>query len=98
MSKVCLILLLLIIFVLITRDASYTTQPLELLNALGFENLKNNGGLIRDLEVDLGDSTSVDNHQYDSSDNGAPRTPNATVLMDHNQESGPQMNSDASEG
>lgn len=87
---------------------------------MGFENLRNNGGLIRDLEVDVGDSTSlkpvdyegVDNRQYDSSDNrkvpslGSPssgaygnaRTPNAAVLMDHNQESGLQMNLDASEG
>lgn len=33
-----------------TRDASYTTQPLELLNNLGFENTKHHNILIRDLD------------------------------------------------
>ncbi|KAK3023742.1 hypothetical protein RJ639_044407 [Escallonia herrerae] len=37
------------------RDASYTTQPLELLNALGFEN-PHHTLLRRDLEVPTGDS------------------------------------------
>ncbi|KAL6580182.1 Brefeldin A-inhibited guanine nucleotide-exchange protein 5 [Orobanche minor] len=32
------------------RDASYTTQPLELLNNLGFENTKHHNVLIRDLD------------------------------------------------
>ena len=38
--KSFLITILLIIFPFITSDASYTTLPLELLNALGFENNK----------------------------------------------------------
>ncbi|KAM1605801.1 hypothetical protein PS2_026498 [Malus domestica] len=84
------------------RDALYTTQPLELLNALGFENLKNNNRvLIGDLEVNSGDSPSiksdydgVDSRQFDVSDNG--RNPNAPVLAKQN--SGVQMNTDGSEG
>lgn len=99
---------------MIIRDASYTTQPLELLNALGFENLKNNGVLIRDSEIDVGYSRSpksvdyegVDNHQFDSSSDGkvpalaspGSSAPNAATSIDHNQESGQQMNLDVSEG
>lgn len=41
------------------RDASYTTQPLELLNALGFENPRNHSVLTRDLEVNAKYSPSV---------------------------------------
>ncbi|KAK9929925.1 hypothetical protein M0R45_026993 [Rubus argutus] len=41
------------------RDALYTTQPLELLNALGFVNLKNDRMLNRDLEVNSGDGGSI---------------------------------------
>lgn len=60
------------------RDASYTTQPLELLNALGFENPKNHPLLAGDSEINKGVSSSptsvdniqVDNHQFDVSDNG----------------------------
>ncbi|XP_008242137.1 PREDICTED: brefeldin A-inhibited guanine nucleotide-exchange protein 5 [Prunus mume] len=85
------------------RDALYTTQPLELLNALGFENLKNNRALIGDLEVNSGDSPSiksdyegVDSRRFDVSDNG--RNPNASVLMDNKQDLGVQMNLDGSEG
>lgn len=76
----------------------YTTQPLELLNALGFENLKNDRTLNRDLEVNSGDGGSIksvdydggDGRQFDASNNG--RNPNASV------ESGVQMNLDGSEG
>ncbi|WJX96402.1 Brefeldin A-inhibited guanine nucleotide-exchange protein 5 [Trifolium repens] len=60
------------------RDASYTTQPLELLNALSFENVRNHGGIVRDSEANAGDSVtikSIDNeavgdHQLDASSNG----------------------------
>lgn len=90
-------------FIIVIRDALYTTQPLELLNALGFENLKNNRALIGDLEVNSGDSPSiksdyegVDSRRFDVSDNG--RNPNASVLMDNKQDSGVQMNLDGSEG
>uniref|UniRef100_A0A5B6ZVK9 Putative brefeldin A-inhibited guanine nucleotide-exchange protein 5 n=1 Tax=Davidia involucrata TaxID=16924 RepID=A0A5B6ZVK9_DAVIN len=60
------------------RDASYTTQPLELLNTLGFENPTNHRLLTRDLEVNTGvspslkpvDNEPIDNHQHNASDNG----------------------------
>ncbi|RVW77012.1 Brefeldin A-inhibited guanine nucleotide-exchange protein 5 [Vitis vinifera] len=60
------------------RDASYTTQPLELLNALGFENPKNHAVLARDSEINKGvspspksvDNIQVDDHQFDVRDNG----------------------------
>ncbi|XP_027369107.1 brefeldin A-inhibited guanine nucleotide-exchange protein 5 isoform X1 [Abrus precatorius] len=60
------------------RDASYTTQPLELLNALSFENLRNYGSIISDSEGHPGDSgtmRSVDNEvagdrQLDVNSNG----------------------------
>lgn len=41
------------------RDASYTTQPLELLNALGIESGKSRLVMARDLEVSANDSSSV---------------------------------------
>lgn len=50
------------------RDASYTTQPLELLNALSFENLRNQGSIIGDSEGNAGDSgtmRSIDNEVSD---------------------------------
>ncbi|KHN17773.1 brefeldin A-inhibited guanine nucleotide-exchange protein 5-like [Glycine soja] len=59
------------------RDASYTTQPLELLNVLSFENLRNHGSIISDSEGNTGDSgttRSIDNevigdHQLDVNSN-----------------------------
>lgn len=60
------------------RDASYTTQPLELLNALGFENPKNHAALNRDSEINKEvspypksvDTIQGDNHRFNFSDNG----------------------------
>ncbi|KAF4382922.1 hypothetical protein G4B88_010093 [Cannabis sativa] len=92
------------------RDASYTTQPLELLNALGFEN---NKPLIKDQEINWADSSSphaADIHQFDANDDGkvppltpssvdgAGRTHNAAAFTDHNQQSGLRVNLDGSEG
>lgn len=62
---------------MISRDASYTTQPLELLNVLSFENLRNHGSIISDSEGNTGDSgttRSIDNevigdHQLDVNSN-----------------------------
>ncbi|XWS70147.1 hypothetical protein CRYUN_Cryun03dG0024100 [Craigia yunnanensis] len=90
------------------RDASYTTQPLELLNALGLENPTNPSILIRDLKVHTGGEV----YQFDSTDNGkispfaspsvgidsSTRNGNASVSQDHNQESGLQSIPDGSEG
>ncbi|GAU16778.1 hypothetical protein TSUD_200210 [Trifolium subterraneum] len=89
------------------RDASYTTQPLELLNALSFENVRNHGGIIRDSEANSGDSVtikSIDNDavgdlQLDASSNGrlsplaSPKS-NADGVED----SVSQTNGDQSEG
>ncbi|XP_059634656.1 brefeldin A-inhibited guanine nucleotide-exchange protein 5 isoform X2 [Cornus florida] len=87
------------------RDASYTTQPLELLNALGFESPANRTVLTRDLEFSTGDSPkikpvdneSLDNYQHRLSDNGntyalAPNT------GDHNQLMGLAVDLEGSEG
>ncbi|XP_057747505.1 brefeldin A-inhibited guanine nucleotide-exchange protein 5 [Arachis stenosperma] len=59
------------------RDASYTTQPVELLNALGFENLGKHGGIVGDSGENVGDNVTikpivneVGEHQLDGSDNG----------------------------
>ncbi|KAH9804918.1 Brefeldin A-inhibited guanine nucleotide-exchange protein 5 [Citrus sinensis] len=85
------------------RDASYTTQPLELLN----ENLKNVTVVIRDSEVGAGEA---DNNQFGVSDNGkvstlssptigadgTPRNLNTPFSLDHNQEAG--LHLDGSEG
>ncbi|GKV00013.1 hypothetical protein SLEP1_g12776 [Rubroshorea leprosula] len=92
------------------REASYTTQPLELLNALGFDSPKNPSVVIRDLEVHT--DGGVDTHQLDKSDNGKISQPahptisdnatsstiNASVSEEHNQDFGLQSNMDGSEG
>ncbi|PIA24648.1 hypothetical protein AQUCO_211100001v1, partial [Aquilegia coerulea] len=60
------------------RDASYTTQPMELLNSLGFDNSKNHLMGTRDPELNMGDSPSqrtvdtgkLDSHKIDRGDNG----------------------------
>ncbi|KAI9192745.1 hypothetical protein LWI28_027306 [Acer negundo] len=76
------------------RDASYTTQPLELLNALGFENPKNLTVSIRDSEVNAGE---LDNYHSGVSDN-ATVSPLASpsIAADNNQELG--LHLDGSEG
>ncbi|KAK7363367.1 hypothetical protein VNO77_05507 [Canavalia gladiata] len=89
------------------RDASYTTQPLELLNALSFENLRNHGSIISDSEGNTGDNVtmrSIDNEvasdrQLDVNSNGklsplASSNTNADGIED----SISQTNADQSEG
>ncbi|MBA0846161.1 hypothetical protein Goarm_023308 [Gossypium armourianum] len=82
------------------RDASYTTQPLELLNELGLENPMNPSIALGDLKV----HTSGEVRQFDSTDNGkisplaslssgnnsSTRDTNASLSQDHHQESGLQ--------
>ncbi|XP_039032655.1 brefeldin A-inhibited guanine nucleotide-exchange protein 5-like [Hibiscus syriacus] len=72
------------------RDALYTTQPLELFNALGLENPMNSS-IIRDLKV----HTDGEIYQFGSNDNGkisphaspsSTRNTNASVSQEHNQE------------
>ncbi|KAG2691211.1 hypothetical protein I3843_08G000100 [Carya illinoinensis] len=84
------------------RDASYTTQPLELLNALGFDS----------ASLKSFDNEEVDGHHFDVRDNGkesllpslsngpdgTARNPNVAVPLDHYQESGSQVNVEGSEG
>lgn len=61
-----------------SSDASQTTQPLELLNVLSFENLRNHGSIDRNSDANAGDNAAVQstdnevggNHQLDVSDNG----------------------------
>ncbi|KAM7259004.1 hypothetical protein ACFE04_014745 [Oxalis oulophora] len=78
------------------RDASYTTQPLELLNALGFGNI-----VLNDTEQ----ITSGGSNQFDIGGNGNP-SPRAVIgaegtgsptFVDRNQES-THINLDGSEG
>ncbi|KAE8721996.1 Brefeldin A-inhibited guanine nucleotide-exchange protein 5 [Hibiscus syriacus] len=90
------------------RDASYTTQPLELLNVSGLENPMNPSILTGDLKARTGGEVQ----QFDSTDNGnispfpssssginsSKRDTNASLSQDHNQESGLQSNPDGSEG
>ncbi|EOA23306.1 hypothetical protein CARUB_v10019080mg [Capsella rubella] len=52
------------------RDASYTTQPLELLNALSLDNPTTNLALTGDIEADASDSPRVDHNPDDIKDNG----------------------------
>ncbi|KAG4144466.1 hypothetical protein ERO13_D05G038800v2 [Gossypium hirsutum] len=82
------------------RDASYTTQLLELLNELGLENPMNPSIALGDLKV----YTSGEVRQFDSTDNGkisplaslssgnnsSTRDTNASLSQDHHQESGLQ--------
>ncbi|MBA0865974.1 hypothetical protein Goshw_016788 [Gossypium schwendimanii] len=82
------------------RDASYTTQPLELLNELGLENPMNPSIALGDLKV----HTSGEVRQFDSTDNGkisplaslssgnnsSTRDTNASLSQDQHQESGLQ--------
>nr|KYP57779.1 Brefeldin A-inhibited guanine nucleotide-exchange protein 2 [Cajanus cajan] len=89
------------------RDASYTTQPLELLNALSFENLRNHGSIISDSEGNAGDSgtmRSIDNEamgdrQLDVNSNGklSPLA-SSNTNADGVEDSGSQANADQSEG
>lgn len=41
------------------RDVSYTTQPLELLNALSFKYVRYHGGALRHSEANAGDSVHI---------------------------------------
>ncbi|KAL6997714.1 Brefeldin A-inhibited guanine nucleotide-exchange protein 5 [Sarracenia purpurea var. burkii] len=94
------------------RDASYTTQPLELLNALDFENSKNHSVLSRDFEVSTTDNSSlrsvekqpIDNHQHNVGDIedtytlASPKNPSVAIFPDNNQEMGKAIDLDGFEG
>ncbi|KAL1193725.1 Brefeldin A-inhibited guanine nucleotide-exchange protein 5 [Cardamine amara subsp. amara] len=81
------------------RDASYTTQPLELLNALSFENPKKNVVLTGDIEADASDSPR-DRSPDDIKDNGKVSAQSSPRIGTHGTslESGTHPKSDGSEG
>ncbi|EFH53532.1 predicted protein [Arabidopsis lyrata subsp. lyrata] len=82
------------------RDASYTTQPLELLNALSFDNPKKNLVLTGDIEADASDSPRVDRNPDDIKDNGKVSAQASPRIGTHGAsvESGIPPKSDGSEG
>lgn len=80
-----------------SRDASYTTQPLELLNDLGFDNSKHHKVFTRVSDATSGlnpsvsdGSNSSDNHHnnvYENGDTVGMMSPNANTdgnALDHN--------------
>lgn len=84
---------------MVARDASYTTQPLELLNALSFENPKKNLVLTGDIEADASDSPR-DRNTDDVKDNGKVSAQSSPRIGTHGTslESGAHPKSDGSEG
>lgn len=89
----------------LTRDASYTTQPLELLNDLGFENRKQHRTFSRDLETPSSVTGDIRyNHHHIVSKNGT--TVGITFLttsvdrngLDHSRETEHQTDTEGSEG
>ena len=89
--------------ILIIRDASYTTQPLELLNALGFDSASLKSYDNEEVDgntFDVRDSGNV--HLLPSANAGPDATAgnllNAAVRLDHYRESGSQINVNGSEG
>ncbi|CAN0918321.1 Brefeldin A-inhibited guanine nucleotide-exchange protein 5 [Linum grandiflorum] len=86
------------------RDASYTTQPLELLNAVGLDNSK--GPVVRaNLEADTGDDSANNQPEASESGRGTPLPSaktginvNPPVFLNQSQEPGTQNNVDGSEG
>lgn len=73
----------------LVRDASYTTQPLELLNSLGFQKSNNQQVLSREAESNShGDSYNGTRGEVSISNNGEYSHPEAN----------PQTSLDNSEG
>lgn len=87
----------------LARDASYTTQPLELLNSLGFESNKNRTMLARDLDSPSRVSAGSDlshNHLDTVYENGntVGIDAGADGPLDHNQEIVRPVDMEGSEG
>ncbi|CAI9767436.1 unnamed protein product [Fraxinus pennsylvanica] len=93
------------------RDALYTTQPLELLNDLGFDNSKHHKVFTRVPDATSGLNPSVsggsnasDNHHnnvYENGDTVGVMSPNASTdgnALDHNQKMGLRADMEGSEG
>ncbi|KAF2579185.1 hypothetical protein F2Q68_00004946 [Brassica cretica] len=79
------------------RDASYTTQPLELLNDLGFDNPNKNLVVTGDIEADATDSPRVDHNPDDNGKGSAQASPRVGI-HGASQESRIQPKDDGSEG
>ncbi|KAL0722489.1 hypothetical protein Bca4012_037088 [Brassica carinata] len=79
------------------RDASYTTQPLELLNALGLDNPNKNLVVTGDIEAVTTDSPRV-NHSPDDNGKGSAQSSPRVGIHGASQESGIQPKDDVSEG
>ncbi|XAR51125.1 hypothetical protein NMG60_11005668 [Bertholletia excelsa] len=95
------------------RDATYATQPLELLNALGFENSNDHRLLTRDLELSKGnghvvklvENEPIDDHKHnfgDAAETHALASPgivrNPSMALDENQEKMQAIELEGSEG
>lgn len=94
------------------RDASYTTQPLELLNDLDLENSRRSSLLTKNLEFNSSDQPSgisrdsglLDANLHTSIDNGhaandvAAESPTAAGMVNHNQGAGRPTELEGSEG
>ncbi|KAL6501089.1 Brefeldin A-inhibited guanine nucleotide-exchange protein 5 [Orobanche hederae] len=83
------------------RDASYTTQPLELLNNLGFENTKHHKALTRDMDRPAPVAIGSDNHHNTVYENGNTAQIEASadgIALDDNQETMRSMETEGSEG
>ncbi|KAL6504030.1 Brefeldin A-inhibited guanine nucleotide-exchange protein 5 [Orobanche gracilis] len=83
------------------RDASYTTQPLELLNNLGFENTKHHKALTRDMDRPAPVAIGRDNHHDTVYENGNTAQIEASadgIALDDDQETMRSMETEVSEG
>lgn len=70
---------------ILIRDASYTTQPLELLNTIGFGNAQNQTIVTRDLEVKMGDTpkfTDAEQSNSHQSIDGSARNYHSSAILD----------------
>ncbi|KAK7861464.1 brefeldin a-inhibited guanine nucleotide-exchange protein 5 [Quercus suber] len=77
------------------RDASYTTQPLELLNDLGFDSAFNYDEV--DGQFEIRDNGKVSPFPFSNTGpDGTAGNPNSAVPMDHSRESGSQINLEGS--
>lgn len=80
------------------RDASYTTQPLELLNDLGFDNPNKNLVVTGDIEADATASPRVDHNNPDNNGKGSPQASPRVGTPGASQESVIQSKDDNTEG
>lgn len=84
-------------FILTTRDASYTTQPLELLNDLGFDSAFNYDEV--DGQFEIRDNGKVSPFPFSNTGpDGTAGNSNSAGPIDHSRESGSQINLEGSEG